>query len=296
MTANRGKPAIVVEKSRHGSLRWQVRPDLLSATFRRILTDPDACLADPRHHYKHYALATIARVPPVDGERRGLVLRRLNYGRFRAALRDFFRPSRAQRAFQRSLQLEQAGIRTPRSIGFVEYRTFRWPRKAYVVMEEVPGAVSLADSVIEHRRWLPRRVLNDVADLVAHLHNAGFCQRDLKVTNILLDDKLQPWLIDLDGVRHCGKISMARAAADLGVLARDFGTRPSWLLWFGGRFLRRYCQRRGLESEFRTLAGLILAEMRAGRLTDIEIYKRREPTLTLALSHRMGEGRKTDPR
>jgi tRNA A-37 threonylcarbamoyl transferase component Bud32 len=256
----------------------------MSATVRRVLEDPDACLTDPRHHYKHYALATIARVPPVHGDQHGLVLRRLNYGRIRAALRDFFRRSRAQRAFQRSLQLEQAGVRTPRSIGFGEYRNFRWPRKAYVAMEEVPGAISLADLVIEHRRRLPRRVLNDVADLVAHLHNAGFCQRDLKVTNILLDDKLEPWLIDLDGVRYCGKISMARAAADLGVLARDFGTRPTWLLWFGGRFLRRYCQRRGLESEFRTLAGLILAEMRAGKLTDIQIYQRSPQPDALALA------------
>ena len=263
-----------IHTSRYGAVRWQVRPGAISATLRQILQDPDACLADPRLHYKHYALATIARVPPVDGDHRGLVLRRLNYGRFRAALRDFFRRSRAERAFQRSLQLEQAGVRTPRSIGFGERRTLRWPRKAYVAMEEVPEAVSLADLVLKHGRQLPRRVLNGIADLIAHLHNAGFCHRDLKVTNILLDDKLQPWLIDLDGVRYCGKISMARAAADLGVLARDFGTRPSWLLWFGGRFLRRYCQRRGLESEFRTLAGLVLAEMRAGKLTDIQIYQK----------------------
>lgn len=274
---------IQIETARHGALRWRVRPDLISATLRKILDDPDACLTDPRQHYKDYALATIARVPPVEGEQRGLVLRRLNYGRFRAALRDFFRQSRAQRAFRRSLQLEEAGVRTPRSLGFGEYRTLRWPRKAYVATEEVPGAVSLADLLNEHQRQLPRRVLNDVADLVAQLHNAGFCQRDLKVTNILLDDQLKPWLIDLDGVRHYGKMSLARAAADLGVLARDFGTRPGWLLWFGGRFLQRYCQHRGWENQFRILAELVLAEMRAGRLTDIQVYKRRrEPAAVVS--------------
>jgi len=243
-----------------GHLRWRVREPFFKNTLERIVHEPDAFLRDAKLHYKSHALATIARVPATAGDERVFVVRRLNYGRTIHRLRDLFRSTRARRAFDYGLQLEHAAIRTPRVVALGEWRCFRWPMKAYLVTEVVRGAISVIRYF--HKTASPlRRVVYDLAELIARLHRAGFSHRDLKGTNILLDNELTPWLIDLDGVRHLRNISTDRAVRDLGVLARSLRAYPALLRWSGARFLKRYCRARGIEREFREFAGLLLREL-----------------------------------
>ena len=134
------------------------------------------------------------------------ILRRLNYGKFIHRLRDIFRPSRAVRAFIASTWLEQAGIPTPRALAAADVRCCCWPKAAYLITEEIPDARTLA-ALFAAKQKIPATV----PELIARLHNHGLSHRDLKWTNILFDENLSPWLIDLDGVRRLQNVSEARA-------------------------------------------------------------------------------------
>ena len=217
------------QRIKAGRLVWLARESL------PVMEDPEAFLKDSTRFIKSSRVVTIARVPP------NLILRRLNYGKFIHRLRDCFRPSRAARALIASTWLEQAGIRTPRALAAAELRTLRWPRTAYLITEEVPGARTLA-ALFKSKRKVPR----GIAELIAHMHSAGLSNRDLKWTNILLDEQLTPWLIDLDGVRRLGRVPAERAQEDLWTLARCFAEYQITLKWSGARFLYRYCALRSL--------------------------------------------------
>lgn len=212
-----------------GKLTWLARESL------PIMADPESHFRDSSRFIKSSRVVTIARVPP------NLILRRLNYGKPLHRLRDCFRPTRAVRALIASTWLEQAGIRTPRGIAAAELRIFRWPVTAYLITEEVPNARTLA-SLFTSKNKIP----SGVPEMIARLHEAGLSHRDLKWTNILFDEQLTPWLIDLDGVRRMARVADQRAQSDLWTLARCFKPYPTTLKWSGARFLRRYCALRKL--------------------------------------------------
>jgi tRNA A-37 threonylcarbamoyl transferase component Bud32 len=225
------------------------------------LNDPDALLAKASHYFKNSRNVTVVRLTLTGLPGPSLVLRRLNYGRLRHRVRDTFRLTRAERAFRYGLRLEQAGVATPRVVAVGARRILRWPRHAYLITEEVPGATPLSRFLAEHEH-LPRTLVLKLADLIARLHDRGFSHRDLKSTNVLLDAQLEPYLIDLDGVRAFGTVSEHRARADLARLAREFQAYPRTLRWSGGRFLKRYCQARRLDRSFRPWAQKIMAATR----------------------------------
>lgn len=225
--------------TRVGKLTWRVRPDF--EALRPVLEDPERFLQDPVIWYKRSPNITVVKINFDGPNCPGLVLRRLNYGKFLHRLRDFFRRSRAERAMRWGLLLGQVGIATPRPLAAANVRCCRWPLTAYLITEEVPGAKTLTRFVKEKPLY-SENVLLRLADLIAALHNAGYSHRDLKATNVLLDDQLKPWLIDLDGIRRLDRFGRSRAAADLERLARNFNA--AFLRRAGPPFLRRYCQRR----------------------------------------------------
>jgi tRNA A-37 threonylcarbamoyl transferase component Bud32 len=262
MSAWRGKTI------RIGGLRWHLHPDADPALLRSVLQNPEAHLTDPALYLKHERVVTVARVPSPAPGQPDLVLRRLNYGKPLHRLRDVFRPSRVLRALRHGWRLEAAGVRTPRALAAAEVRRFRWPVTAYLVIEHVPGAVTLRDYLSRHRS-LPREQVVGLADLLADLHNHGLSHRDLKSTNVLFDDRLEPWLIDLDAVESHRRLNERLAAADLGRLAWEFVAYPGFLKWNARRFLKRYCAQRRLESALPRLearaAQPVLTRLAAGR-------------------------------
>jgi serine/threonine protein kinase len=150
------------------------------------------------------------------------------------------------------LQLEAAGVATPRHWAAAVRRRWFRPMAGYLVVEEVPGAVTLRAHV-RARGGLARETVDRLADLLAHLHDANFSHRDLKGTNLLLDATLRPWLIDLDSLRRYRRLPAYWARSNLIRFAREFTAYPLLLKWGGRRFLRRYCQQRGLVEQFREL-------------------------------------------
>jgi tRNA A-37 threonylcarbamoyl transferase component Bud32 len=233
-----------------GGLRWLTRgvsPELLE-----ILEDPEAFLRDPTRFIKSSRVVTLARARP------GFVLRRLNYGKLLHRLRDAVRPSRAVRVLFAAAWLARAGIPTPQAFAAAEVRTLRWPRRAYVVTEEVAGARTLGSLF---NAGLP--IPPGLPELIARLHDHKLQHLDLKWTNILFDARGSPWLIDLDGVRRVRRVDDARAAGDLFSLARCFAKHPQVLKWQGSRFLRRYCAHRTPPRSFRSIATEVLRRLQA---------------------------------
>jgi tRNA A-37 threonylcarbamoyl transferase component Bud32 len=256
-----------------GKVRWTIRRNVPRAWLGEILANPDRFLADPGQLIADSHLITLAKIPPLNPEGVSLVLRRLNYGQARHRWRDVFRPTRAERAFRHGLGLERAGVATPRALAVGVQRFLRWPRRAYLVTEWVPGAITLQD-LLDRERQLPREQVYQLADLLARLHNHGFSHRDLKSSNVLFDDRLQPQLIDLDGVRSFGRLGERRAVADLTRFAWEFVKYPRFLKWNGRRFLKRYCQQRRLEDSRRRLDAEISRPLMQRLATGITYWKR----------------------
>ena len=235
-----------------GGVRWTVRRSVAPAWLDEVLAGPDRFLADRALVIADSDLVTLARIPPLNPPGVPLVLRRLNYGRARHRWRDVFRPTRAERSFWHGLSLERAGVATPRVLAVGVRRFLRWPRQAYLITEWLPGAITLHDLLTRDRR-LPRAQVQQLADLLARLHNHGLSHRDLKSSNVLFDDRLRPHLIDLDGVRPFGRPGEKRAVMDLTRFAWEFVKYPRLLKWDGRRFLDRYCRQRRMEEARRRI-------------------------------------------
>lgn len=235
--------------SRHiGGINWTFRGPIPEGLVD-CLGQSDALLDDPKRRIKHSRVVTIARVQTSSGRR--LILRRINYGKLSHRLRDVFRPSRARRAFDAAVWLEQAGVPTARAIAVGERRCFRLPLVAYLVTEEIVDAVNLAQYLASATSSTD--ALISVSALLANMHAAGFAHRDLKLGNILLDPTRRALLIDLDGLRYAGFVPIDRAARDLarlweGVSGYQIPSRAM------EEFLIAYCQQRDNRMNPRELA------------------------------------------
>jgi tRNA A-37 threonylcarbamoyl transferase component Bud32 len=243
---------------RAGGRLWSVHPQVPPEQIRPLLERPEQHLAAALFFYKDTELITLGRLASVRPDGPHLLLRRLNYGRLSHRLRDWFRPSRAQRAFRWGLALEAAEVRTPRVVAASEDRWWRMPLRAFLLTEEVPGARNLTEYLGQ-----PGSGSDSFADrlgaVIGRLHQAGFSHRDLTGSNILVDRQELPWLIDLDGVRRLLPIGLRRAARDLSRLSPWVAMHSNLLPCIESRFLNAYCQARnwtGRESRLaRAVAG-----------------------------------------
>lgn len=220
---------------RQGPLKCWVRRQFLDANLRGILAAPDAAL-ETAQPLKRGRSATVASA-------HGLVIKRFNFRRASSLLKNCFRSSRAKLAFRRAYHLELAGIPTARGAAAAERRVGPVLLRSYFVMEEIPGARDLAGFAGETRLMAAK-----VAELLAKLHNAGFSNRDMKETNILIDCAGRPVLIDLEGLRFHSIVPDARAAADLSRLARGVSRLPNVSRAERFLFLRAYLRARGLRA------------------------------------------------
>lgn len=226
--------------ARFGQYRWLLRQDVNLETIEDLLSDPERFLQPPARHFKSSKVVTIAQVPSETSGRVPLILRRLNYGKLSHQIRDWLRPSRAHRAFFWAWKLEQLHVTTPRAAAAATVRLGTWPRRAYLITEEVSEA-SNCKQLLEQGWEPPAEAMERLAYLLAVLHNHRIRHRDLKPSNIMFQEEISPFLIDLDGLRKQSQVGLKDAAEDFVPLARTFSRFPGVWEKAGGSFTAAYC-------------------------------------------------------
>jgi tRNA A-37 threonylcarbamoyl transferase component Bud32 len=241
-------------------VRWRIRPDLDSPELRKLLQAPDDAIVGAADRLAHSDLVTMVKLPPLAPGQPPLLIRRLNYGRFRHWFRDTFRPTRAERAFRIGWELEVLGIPTARVYAAGVQRRLRPPVRAYLVTEFITRATTLHE-LFERQKTLSRVQMKNLATCLGRLHRAGYSQRDLKAYNILMVDQVEPWLIDLDGVQKFVAVPEEVTIRDLARLSQEFLGQPQEFQRLAPWFLKHYCQTRGLTSEFRRFHNQVIRRM-----------------------------------
>ena len=240
---------------RFGRVRWKVRSSATVASVQHVLREPNAFLADKNSLLKNTSRVTIGRIHSSVSEHEGWILRRTNYGSTLTVVRDCLRVSGPMRAFRAGLELERAGIPTPRVCAAGIARVFHKPVVGYLLVEEITPSLTLVEC-FRQRGHLPRRAVRRVAEVIAHMHKQGFMHGDLTINNILLDEDAEPWLIDLERVKFRGRpVKWHEAVEDFYRFARHVERLGPAARRAGLQLAKYYCQIRswrGREREFAT--------------------------------------------
>ena len=233
------------ERCAEGKFVWFINREFLTPELRRRLADPDALMKHPavpiarRDGLPRVTGLVRTRLPELPGK--GLIIKRYAPRSRWSTFKDIVRPSRARRAFQCAFSLRERGIVTPIPVAVGERRCCRWLREAVLISEEIPEAQT-AFEWREHSRgrFAKHRLARGLARTLARLHNAGFTHSDPNFSNFLVRPAVDPSrelvVIDWDGIRSRGFVSLQAAASDLYRLVRYM--EPSERLWFSAQYSR----------------------------------------------------------
>ncbi len=87
-------------------------------------------------------------------------------------------------------------------------------RRIDVISRRIHDSIDLL-TWFEQPRDEGRTILNKTGKLIRQVHDLGIWHADLHIKNILLDDQLDPWILDLDKARHYKTLSRRQRARNL---------------------------------------------------------------------------------
>jgi tRNA A-37 threonylcarbamoyl transferase component Bud32 len=244
--------------------------DLDQDTLGRLLAAPDAPFTAPGARVlKESATGSVVEfdLATAAGPRR-VVCKRFGGGGWLRSLAALVRPTQALRSYVSGHALRLRCLPTPRPLAVWHRYRGGLPGAGYLLTEAVPEAADLrafADRLAalpaaEGRPRL-RRLIDQVARLVALLHQRHLSHRDLKAANVLVSPAPwrvdgrgtvalgpvppaggadQVWFIDLVGVRRHGKLRRGRRVQNLARLHASFLAAGGLTRADRLRFLRAY--------------------------------------------------------
>ena len=217
--------------------------------FADMLSDPDRLLGDANCRViKDQRKIKVGHLKVnIGGVPRSLYIKKYKAFSLRYALLSPFVRSGALRSLQGARILHKAGIATATPVAAVECRHWGMIRKSFFVSEEILGGKTADAHWIEELKnrkeveGFTRRTafLKELARLFHSLHAQKIYHNDLKDANILAvvrgsDPSIELFLLDLEGVRRCLRLSERRRIKNLTQLYRTLGkyVSPSRRLFF----------------------------------------------------------------
>jgi serine/threonine protein kinase len=242
----------------NGLVGW-IRKDLPENIFAEFIRDPDGLMDSASSRLVKDGPKTKV-VQHVFQNGRGLelnvVAKRFHYGSGLRRLGFFFFPSPAMRCLKGALLLKSNGILTPAPLAAFEYRSWKGLGTSYYVSEEVADSCSLqyfwrsfpASLPAKRRLAVRRSILSDLAGLLSGLHSKGIYHRDLKGSNILIQnwdgDQRRIFLVDLDRVVEKTRLSLSKRSKNLAQIRRG-----AWSVKEKIYFFMRYAEFYGLSKK-----------------------------------------------
>ncbi len=172
-------------------------------------SDPDSFFRGDAHLVSDRKLRAIA-VVPVDAGTRAHV-KKYKGDSLIPRLRLMLGASQADREYANVVSAAAAGLPVPELICFG-----RHGRGAYLATVFIPSAKPLVEILRDKPEALDDTLINDIADLIARMHEAGFVHQDLHLGNILVDDARSLHLVDLHRALSGVSVSDEEAAENLG--------------------------------------------------------------------------------
>lgn len=198
----------------------------MQPAFETFLSDPESLMQQANQILKAGRSSTVIKTT-ING--RDYVIKRYNVKNMWHFLRRMFRPTRAYATWRMAHKLILFGVPTAKPIAFLEKRMFGLRTVSYSISEYVKGpdaqhffsthATDDIDTV---------RLIKKVTALLKSFANLKITHGDLKLTNILIDEKGIPMLIDLDGtVEHNSDFALRRIfKKEIKRFLRNFGDKP----------------------------------------------------------------------
>jgi serine/threonine protein kinase len=233
-------PGFNVKK--RGSTKIWISRAFADPVFVRALAETDSLFDDPAcqiiKDQKKIKIGRLTRI--IAGKPRSVYIKRYNAFSLRFRLLSPFVQSGALRSLRGANLLHEGRIATAKPIAAVEKRYCGMLRHSCFVSEEIAGGKT-ADAYwlesIRQRRdrrgFKERRAfLRGVASMFHSLHQQQIYHNDLKDVNILVAknmdvESIECFLLDLEGVRRCARLSQRRRIKNLMQLYRTLGRHVS---------------------------------------------------------------------
>jgi tRNA A-37 threonylcarbamoyl transferase component Bud32 len=167
--------------------------------MQALLQDLDRAIENPYKILKNDVTSTVV-VLEVDNQL--LVVKRANTKDWMHMIRRLFSSSRAKKNWRNSLKLLKIGIPTFTPVALIEECFGFLNGRSYFICTYIEGIDALhyfACGAKPQPIW--RNVAVNIANMLQKLADNKLSHRDLNLSNILVIDN-QPWLIDLDSMRH----------------------------------------------------------------------------------------------
>ncbi|MGH7855416.1 MAG: lipopolysaccharide kinase InaA family protein [Candidatus Binatia bacterium] len=172
----------------------------------------------------------------IAGKQRSIYIKKYNAFSLRFRLVSPLVQSGALRSLRGAKVLHEGTIATAKPVAAVESRFCGMLRNSFFISEEIAGGKTADAYWIENLQEYKNRgackqqraFLRQLAALFHSLHARRIYHNDLKDANILVvnnrrDESIEFFLLDLEGVRQCGRLSERRRIKNLVQLYRTLG-------------------------------------------------------------------------
>lgn len=233
----------------NGLVGW-VRKDIPEKVLADFIRDPDGLIdLASSEVVKSGPKAKVVKHALGGGVKSNVITKRFHYRSSLRSLGFLFFSSPAVRSLKGALLLRSKGILIPRPLAALEYRNWRSLGTSYYITEEVGDSHSLQSFwqtvlpklATKKRLAITRSILRDLARLLSGLHSKGIYHRDLKGSNILIQnwdgDQRRIFLVDLDRVEERPRIPVSKRIKNLLQVRRG-----AWSLKERIYFFMRYAE------------------------------------------------------